>query len=122
MEMAVGIIRGAASTAIVSSLVDDPINPIIGLFTGGIDVTGLTVPLTDRPDGAAFAYGTFLMAVVSFLIVARPNKRKRAAPCGAALPSIRRWGRSGLRQRGPPTVEGCLNGGPRTLSRHLSPA
>ena len=63
MDLAVGIIRGAASTAIVSSLVDDPINSIIGLFTGGIDVTGLTVPLTDQPDGAAFDYGTFLMAL-----------------------------------------------------------
>ena len=39
MDMAVGIIIGAAFTAIVSSMVEDLINPIIGLFTGGIDFT-----------------------------------------------------------------------------------
>ena len=40
MDMAVGIIVGAAFTAIVSSLVGDIINPIIALFTGGIDFSG----------------------------------------------------------------------------------
>ncbi|KKL65306.1 hypothetical protein LCGC14_2156280, partial [marine sediment metagenome] len=39
MDMAVGIIIGAAFTAIVSSMVADLINPIIGLFTGGVDFT-----------------------------------------------------------------------------------
>ena len=39
MDMAVGIIVGAAFTAIVSSMVADLINPIIGLFTGGVDFT-----------------------------------------------------------------------------------
>src|SRR6056297_872109 len=41
MDMAVGIIIGAAFTAIVTSLVQDLINPIVGLFTGGIDFTNL---------------------------------------------------------------------------------
>ena len=40
MDMAVGIIVGAAFTAIVSSLVGDIINPVIALFTGGIDFSG----------------------------------------------------------------------------------
>ena len=45
MDMAVGIIIGAAFTAIVQSLVGDLINPIIGLFLGGVDFTNLFVVL-----------------------------------------------------------------------------
>ena len=82
MDMAVGIIIGAAFTAIVGSMVDDLINPIIGLFTGGIDFTNKYLVLSGNvPDGASlevarasgaaiFAYGAFLMAVLNFLIVA----------------------------------------------------
>ncbi|WP_135506584.1 large conductance mechanosensitive channel protein MscL [Roseovarius aestuariivivens] len=82
MDMAVGIIIGAAFTAIVTSLVGDLINPIIGLFTGGIDFTNNYAVLSgDVPEGASldaareagaavFAYGAFLMAVINFLIIA----------------------------------------------------
>ena len=82
MDMAVGIIIGAAFTAIVSSLVADLINPFIGLFTGGLDFTNQYVVLSGevaagasleaaREAGAAvFAYGAFLMAVLNFLIIA----------------------------------------------------
>jgi len=82
MDMAVGIIVGAAFTAIVSSLVADLINPIIGLFTGGIDFTNNYVVLSGEvPAGASlaaardagasvFAYGSFVMAVINFLIIA----------------------------------------------------
>ncbi len=82
MDMAVGIIIGAAFTAIVTSLVGDLINPIIGLFMGGIDFTNNYVVLSGevaegasleaaRETGAAvFAYGAFLMAVINFLIIA----------------------------------------------------
>jgi large conductance mechanosensitive channel len=82
MDMAVGIIIGAAFTAIVSSLVADLINPIIGLFTGGLDFTNNYAVLAgDVPAGASleaareagasvFAYGAFIMAVVNFLIIA----------------------------------------------------
>jgi len=82
MDMAVGIIVGAAFTAIVSSLVADLINPIIGLVIGGIDFSNLYVVLSgDVPAGASldaarevgaavFAYGSFLMAVINFLIIA----------------------------------------------------
>lgn len=82
MDMAVGIIIGAAFTAIVSSLVADLINPIIGLFTGGMDFTNKYAVLSgDVPEGASlgaareagasvFAYGSFLMAVINFLIIA----------------------------------------------------
>lgn len=82
MDMAVGIIVGAAFTAIVSSMVADLINPIIGLIIGGIDFKNMywvmsgTVPAdagldTAREAGAAvFAYGSFLTAVINFLIIA----------------------------------------------------
>ncbi|HHL22383.1 MAG TPA: large conductance mechanosensitive channel protein MscL [Aliiroseovarius sp.] len=82
MDMAVGIIIGAAFTAIVKSLVADLINPIIGLFTGGVDFTNKYIVLSGevppgtaldaaRESGAAiFAYGSFIMAVINFLIIA----------------------------------------------------
>ncbi|MEL6169649.1 MAG: large-conductance mechanosensitive channel protein MscL [Pseudomonadota bacterium] len=70
MDMAVGIIIGAAFTAIVTSLVDDLINPIISLFMGGIDFSGMGIPLGDGEDAAVFAYGNFIMALINFLIIA----------------------------------------------------
>jgi len=70
MDMAVGIIIGAAFTAIVTSLVEDLINPIISLFMGGIDFSGMGFPLTDGDDAAIFAYGNFIMALINFLIIA----------------------------------------------------
>ena len=70
MDMAVGIIIGAAFTAIVTSLVSDLINPIISLFTGGIDFSGLGYRLTEGEEGAIFAYGNFIMALINFLIIA----------------------------------------------------
>ena len=82
MDMAVGIIIGAAFTAIVSSMVADLINPIIGLFTGGVDFTNNYAVLSgDVPANASleqareagasiFAYGSFLMAVINFFIIA----------------------------------------------------
>ncbi len=82
MDMAVGIIVGAAFTAIVKSMVDDLINPIIGVFTGGLDFTDKYAVLSgDVPAGTSlaaareagasiFAYGSFIMAVINFLIIA----------------------------------------------------
>lgn len=83
MDMAVGIIIGAAFTAIVTSLVADLINPIIGLFTGGIDFSGWFYVIGGDPDAgyasvdaareagaAVFAIGNFVTAVINFLIVA----------------------------------------------------
>lgn len=82
IDLAVGIIIGAAFTAIVSSLVDDLINPILGLLTGGVDFTNKYFVLSGNvPEGASlaaardsgaavFAYGSFAMAVLNFLIIA----------------------------------------------------
>ena len=70
MDMAVGIIIGAAFTAIVTSLVEDLINPIISLFTGGIDFSGLSYALGEGDAAATFNYGSFITAVINFLIIA----------------------------------------------------
>lgn len=70
MDMAVGIIIGAAFTAIVTSLVADLITPIISLFTGGIDFSSMGYRLSEGEDGAIFAYGNFIMALINFLIIA----------------------------------------------------
>ena len=66
MDLAVGIIIGAAFTAIVGSLVDDLINPLIGIFLGGVDFGGLTLSVGE----ATFTYGNFIMAIINFLIIA----------------------------------------------------
>ena len=66
MDMAVGIILGGAFTAIVGSLVDDIITPIIGLFMGGVDFSGLSAGVGD----ALITYGNFIMAIINFLIIA----------------------------------------------------
>lgn len=80
VDMAVGIIIGAAFTAIVNSLVADLINPIIGVITGGLDFSNLFVNLGSgdyatlaaaKEAGAPiFAYGSFITAVINFLIIA----------------------------------------------------
>lgn len=80
MDMAVGIIIGAAFTAIVKSLVGDMINPIISLFTGGIDFTGwfyalngetyASLAAAQEVGAPVFAVGNFVMAVFNFLIIA----------------------------------------------------
>lgn len=80
MDMAVGIIIGAAFTAIVGSLVADLINPFISLFMGGIDFSGQYILLgageyasiteAEEAGAAVFAWGRFVMAVINFLIIA----------------------------------------------------
>jgi len=70
MDMAVGIIMGAAFTAIVTSLVDDLINPIIGLFMGGVDFSSMGTTLGDGDNAAFLAWGNFIMAIINFLIIA----------------------------------------------------
>ena len=94
MDMAVGIIIGAAFTAIVGSLVADMINPLIGLFMGGVDFGGLTASVGE----ATFTYGNFIMAIINFLIIAfvvfmlvrtvnNMKKEEEAAPEAPAGPT-----------------------------------
>jgi large conductance mechanosensitive channel len=80
VDLAVGVIIGAAFGTIVSSLVDDLIMPLIGAATGGLDFSNyffplsaaVTAPTLDaaREQGAVFAYGKFITAVLKFIIVA----------------------------------------------------
>lgn len=66
MDMAVGIIIGGAFTSIVSSLVDDIINPLLGLF-GGMNFDQLSINLLGE---VTLNYGRFITAVINFLIMA----------------------------------------------------
>jgi large conductance mechanosensitive channel len=80
VDLAVGVIIGAAFGTIVSSLVDDLIMPLIGAVTGGLDFSNYFLPLSNavtattldaaREQGAVFAYGKFITAVLKFVIVA----------------------------------------------------
>lgn len=65
MDMAVGMIVGAAFTAIVTSLVDDIISPILGILVQ-VDFNDLVVKI----GSVDFKYGSFIMAVINFIIVA----------------------------------------------------
>lgn len=66
MSMAVGIIIGGAFTAIVTSVVDDIIGPLIGLVCGGLDFSSLSIGVGD----AQLMFGNFIQAVINFLITA----------------------------------------------------
>jgi large conductance mechanosensitive channel len=73
VDMAVGIVIGAAFTSIVTSLVNDIIMPPIGYVTGGVDFSDLALTLRQAEgDTAAVAigYGRFINAIISFAIVA----------------------------------------------------
>ncbi|UWP60993.1 large conductance mechanosensitive channel protein MscL [Ruminococcus gauvreauii] len=70
MDMAVGVIIGAAFQAIVSSLIDDIINPVLGFILGGIDFSGYSVTLGAGADAPLIRYGSFISAVINFLVMA----------------------------------------------------
>lgn len=65
IDLAVAVIMGAAFTNIVQALVKDVITPIIGIFLGGIDFSNLSITL----GHAAIKYGSFIQAVINFLII-----------------------------------------------------
>ena len=79
MDLAVGVIIGAAFASIVSSLTDDIIMPVIGLLVGGLDFSNYFVGLSPevtadtldaaKEQGAVLAYGSFITAIVKFLII-----------------------------------------------------
>jgi len=80
MDLAVGVIIGAAFGKIVDSLVNDIIMPIVGAILGGLDFNNYFVPLSStvtatslaaaKEQGAVFAYGSFITVVLNFLILA----------------------------------------------------
>ena len=67
LDMAVGVVVGGAFTAIVNSAVNDLIMPVIGVIVGGLNFEAITIPLS---GDAAIKIGSFIQAVVNFLIVA----------------------------------------------------
>ena len=73
MDLAVGVIIGAAFGKIVTSLVDDMIMPILGIILGKVNFSGLKLVITpasgDTPE-VAVLYGSFIQNIVNFLIMA----------------------------------------------------
>ena len=75
LALAVGVIIGGALGTVVKSLVDDIIMPPIGMLLGGVDFTGLKIVLknavnNDQTTEVAIRYGSFINAVVAFVIIA----------------------------------------------------
>lgn len=73
IDLAVGIVIGAAFGRVVNSLVNDVIMPPIGLLIGGVDFNALAVVLKRGPDAArtvTLNYGNFIQTIVEFLIIA----------------------------------------------------
>ena len=109
VDLAVGVIIGAAFAKIVDSLVKDLIMPIVGRVVGGLDFSNYFIALAPPPPGYAgpmtyealtkagvplFAYGNFLTVLLNFLILAfiifvmvrQINRLRRVAPVALATP------------------------------------
>lgn len=69
MDLAVGVIMGSAFTAIVNSLVNDMLMPILSMLTGGIDFSSLSIVLGTGEFAAKLNYGSFISAVINFLLI-----------------------------------------------------
>lgn len=101
VDLAVGIIIGAAFGKIVSSLVSDVLLPPIGLLVGGLDFSQFAITLKHAADGAPavlLRYGAFLNTIIDFIIVALAiflliraintmKKKEEAAPAAPAPPT-----------------------------------
>jgi len=91
VDLAVAVIIGAAFGAIVKSIVDDLLMPLIGIIIGGVDFKGLVLQV----GSAQLTYGNFIQAVINFLaiafvlflIVRQLNKMKKQQPATPAAPS-----------------------------------
>ena len=94
MDLAVAVIIGAAFTAIVNSLVNDIIMPIIGIILGGVDFTSLVITV----GNATITYGNFIQAIINFLLIAlvlfliirsinRASRKKEEAPAAPPAPT-----------------------------------
>ena len=105
MDLAVGVIIGAAFGKIVDSVVGDLIMPIVGKIFGGLDFSGMYIPLNGQANGlllaeakkagAVIAYGNFItvainfaiLALIIFMLVKQMNKLKKEAPPAAPAPT-----------------------------------
>lgn len=94
MDMAVGVIIGTAFSAITTSLINDIVMPILGIFTGSISFAELSVEV----GGAVIAYGNFIQAILNFLVMAfvvfclvktlnKLHRKKEEAPPAPPEPS-----------------------------------
>jgi large conductance mechanosensitive channel len=94
LDLAVAVIIGGAFGAIIGSLVEDILMPLIGIIIGGVDFTGLAINVGE----AALTYGNFIQAVINFLIIAfvifmlirqvkKLEKPAEAAPAAPPEPS-----------------------------------
>ena len=94
IDLAVAVIIGGAFGAIITSLVNDIVMPLVGVVLGGIDFSSLSVQVGD----AAVMYGNFIQATVNFLIIAfvlflvlrgynRMQKKEEEAPAPPPEPS-----------------------------------
>jgi large conductance mechanosensitive channel len=80
LDLAIGVIIGAAFSAIVQSLVGDVIMPLVGAVTGGLDFSNYFLPLSHqvtagtlaeaKKQGAVLAWGNFLTIAINFIIIA----------------------------------------------------
>jgi large conductance mechanosensitive channel len=81
IDLAIGVIIGAAFSRIVDSLVNDMIMPLVGAITGGLDFSNYYLPLTSaiqghpayldaKKAGAVLGYGQFLTVAINFMIIA----------------------------------------------------
>jgi large conductance mechanosensitive channel len=92
IDLAVGVVIGAAFGKIVTALVDGVIMPPIGLMIGGIDFSAITIPLTDE---VSIAIGAFLNTLIQFVIIAFAiflvvkaiNRLKKEEPAAPAAPA-----------------------------------
>ena len=108
MDLAVGVIIGAAFAKIVDSIVNDLIMPVVGAIFGGLDFSSKFIVLGEVPAGVGmtlaelkkaavpvFAYGSFLTVLLNFIILAfivfmlvkQINRLKREVPPVAAVPA-----------------------------------
>ncbi len=106
MDLAVGVIIGAAFGKIVASLVDDLIMPLVSTIFGGLDFSNYFVALAGqtaglslveaKKPGAVFAYGNFLtvalnfviLAVIIFIMVRQVNRMQSEQPAAPAAPAV----------------------------------
>ncbi|NLG09969.1 MAG: large conductance mechanosensitive channel protein MscL [Coriobacteriaceae bacterium] len=70
VDLAVAVVIGGAFTAIINSLVNDLITPLLSLLTGGYDFASLSVALGSGDNAAMLTYGAFIAAIINFLMVA----------------------------------------------------
>jgi large conductance mechanosensitive channel len=104
VDLAVGVIIGAAFGKIVASLVDDIVMPVVSKVFGGLDFSNYFIPLAGQTEtvlaeakkaGAVLAYGSFITVLLNFLILAfiifimvkQINRMKRETPSGPPAPT-----------------------------------